>query len=941
MQPTRQSSKTRTMNLVMQNPEFARALKEAWDAPFGSTKRERAKSVLNILKKTQPNFEREDVQAAATLPSNPWASLPAFVPTLNYAPTAPERGKKESGADGQGGPGPTSTFIGPQMNPAPIGPQMNPAPKPPASMAEQHALKSWQQGGPTQGLIPQVAQWGLGEAMQTPRNEAEKFEDYMAGAGVVGKTLLAGAGVIGGAGEAVGSKVKELYHRAGTSLFGGDPAQITPATPYSQTHGAQWKEDFMNQDVGESRLASRYPYLFGPGTPPAPPVSANMSTEVPRTAKQILKGDGNTLYAWDGKSIRKIADTNTLQQLIRQGYVDTRAPLSRFYKPSSLTLGNGATPASGVNMTVGKNLGSQNKVTGAGSASGYQSGTTQYGPNDPYSAAYGSSSSSTSGSGTPGSGTTFTGTGSAYGALNRIPGLDINAPENQGLGMIEYESKALNILSKISDADWNAAFPGQPKPFGADLVGHTQQLIELKKSELGLDQMQKQLTQMVSENPTFALDARDYIVGQDEHLKKIDPLLEDARNQLANNSDFPLLRAMNQNYVNYLATMKGKTVQRYATYLNKAVDVRNAEVTRLRTDIGRAQQELNMAIPMIQAKSSQDYERIVKIIDENWQKPALAAQAERDRVKDERDSMKANLDIIKLTAEVEGLGSENNDDFLKAKEAFIKAASVPGTGGWNPGVSDITDLIKKTAATYPLAAYEAMKQIMPASLRSPEKDSNGNTLPGLFNKQKMINTYMQAISSHFADLSNQAAQLDAAFTNEKDPTLKQQYSTALGQVTRQISELAKVQMQVGAAVGERLAENFAGLDDKGMEEIRNSFVETKWSPKLSSPFNSAAQPANFSEEKKRDFVARFAPKLGDNQEVATWVFDMIKKNVEAGAKLHGTNVLDARFYFDPKTSPSGEQIPAANKTNISNDVLRYIMANFGVHTLMDHSSPIS
>lgn len=918
MQSPRQSSKTRTMNLVMQNPEFARALKEAWDAPFGSTKRERAKSVLSILKKTQPNFEREDVQNASTPSTNPWASLPAFVPTLNYAPGAPERGKKEPEADGQGGSGlnlfDAGKFDVPQSVPGP-GLQIDPSGK--VSMA-QAAASSWNQSAP--GFIgPQQRQSSYFSGM------SEQMPSFSA-SNLYGQTTPV---------------VSEVPPPA-------PPVPLTPTqqaavdNPYFTLRGGDVRAGVTTMNtVPPFSLTAPPPTGFIPGLEPNKPVATQPTqpTASP-TQKQILKGDGNTLYAWDGNSIRKIADVNTLQQLVRQGYVDTRAPLSQFYKPSSLSIGNSS---SYPNMSVGKSV-----ITGTSSSTSsqkssgptYQTGVDVYGPNDPYSAAYGSSSSSTYGSGVPGSGSTFTGGGSSYGALNRIPGLDINAPENQGLSMTEYESKALNILSKISDSEWSAAFPGQPKPFGADLVGHTQKLIDLKKSELGLDQMQRQLTQMVSENPTFALDARDYIVGQDQHLKKIDPLLEDARNQLANNSDFPLLRAMNQNYVNYLATMKGKAVQRYATYLNKAVDVRNAEVTRLQTDINNARQELSMAIPMIQAKSSQDYERIVKIIDENWQKPALAAQTEAQRLKDQRDSDKAALDMLKVQLDIEKLGGENNDDFLKAKKAIIDAVVDPYTKGWNPGVSDISDIIGKYAAAYPTAAYEAMKQIMTSSLRSPEKDSNGNSLPGLFNKQKMLQTYEQAISTHYADLTNQAAQLDTAFKNEQDPAQKQRYSDALGQVTHQISELAKVQMQVGAAVGERLAENFSNLDDKAVAEIRDFFVPKKWDPKITNPFNSTTQPADFSESRKQEFVTRFAPKLGNNQEVATWLFDTIKKNVEAGARLHGTNVLDARFYFDPKMTPSGEQIPAANKTNMSNDVLRYIMANFNVSSLMDHSSPL-
>jgi hypothetical protein len=178
-------------------------------------------------------------------------------------------------------------------------------------------------------------------------------------------------------------------------------------------------------------------------------------------------------------------------------------------------------------------------------------------------------------------------------------------------------------------------------------------------------------------------------------------------------------------------------------------------------------------------------------------------------------------------------------------------------------------------------------------------------------------------------LSKQEAQLFTAFKNEQDPVKKQAYSDALGQTTKQISELKDVQTQIAGAITARLNENFAAVDDKTMQGIRDFFTPSK------GIFFKEAQPADFSETKKKEFESKYGSIL--TKDVANWLFDTIKKNTEAAASLHGSKVPDARFYFDAHVGPAGEQIPAANRNNMANDVVRYIMGNFGVTSLMDHA----
>lgn len=67
-----------------------------------------------------------------------------------------------------------------------------------------------------------------------------------------------------------------------------------------------------------------------PNIIPSTPFAAQTNTAI----KQILKGDGDRLYAWDGQTAQYIPDPKQLAGLVAAGFKDTRAPLSQ-YQPSS------------------------------------------------------------------------------------------------------------------------------------------------------------------------------------------------------------------------------------------------------------------------------------------------------------------------------------------------------------------------------------------------------------------------------------------------------------------------------------------------------------------------------------------------------------------------------------------------------------------------------
>ena len=500
------------------------------------------------------------------------------------------------------------------------------------------------------------------------------------------------------------------------------------------------------------------------------------------------------------------------------------------------------------------------------------------------------------------------------------------------MGMKEFETKVLgDIASDVSNEDWNIAFPGLPKPMGASLAGHTQALIEAKKTDIGLAEKQARLEQAQLENPSVVQDVSDYIVTQDKQLKKIDALMSDAETQMARNSDFPALRNMNADYINYLNTMRGKTVQRYSSYLNQAVDLRNVEVSRLQSEVDKALAEVNQASSLIQAKSEEDYSRILSIIDENWQKPQLAAQTEAQRLKDEKDLRKTQIEELENLQKIQ---DKVSDDYIKNRDEVRKQVK-DTDGSWKIGKADITALIATDASTNPKAVYDVMEEIMPSDILRVEKDVANESLPGLYGKQKRINTYLQAISSRYADLKNTEQAAITAAPLETDPDRKIQIGNVQAMATQELAQLQAVQTKVADAVVQRMKENFALIDDNEVNKMRNFFVTTEghWYNFALPKAWEKATPSNFDDSRKSAFIKQFGDKL-QSSDVAGWIFDTIKKQSVSSATIHNApEKADARFFFDSQEALGGTQTRPMNVSQLATEVSRNVFYNFGLADL--------
>lgn len=361
-------------------------------------------------------------------------------------------------------------------------------------------------------------------------------------------------------------------------------------------------------------------------------------------------------------------------------------------------------------------------------------------------------------------------------AIDSIPGLSRTAPENINLPEAEYTRKVMTALSAIDGEKWNAAFPGIPQPQGASLVGQIDAAIEAKKKDLGLADLLDKKTKALEENPSFIQDSREYIKEHDTQMKKIDQMLE-AAEAMPMPRD-PEARAMLTGYLSYLNVLKGKTAQRYTTYLNKAIDLRTKEVDKISADVDKAQQALQEAIPMIQNKVQEDYSYILGIITANAQKPQLAAQLAVETRDDNFKKWQQNQAVLDAAVKAKKDAEILEPNLSKEKDAVISDVKVAGGEGWNRGQLDIAKYMTEFKRD-PLAVIAAMQQIMPNAIlkKWSEKVVSKASVGGLTSVLDEVNGYENSIMGLNNELNARIAFYKESNPNGNEvPALMQQQS---------------------------------------------------------------------------------------------------------------------------------------------------------------------
>jgi len=117
------------------------------------------------------------------------------------------------------------------------------------------------------------------------------------------------------------------------------------------------------------------------------------------------------------------------------------------------------------------------------------------------------------------------------------------------------------------------------------------------KKDFNLESLEKELTVLKSQKENLIPTLNEYMKGKDQYLSFIDKMIDSTRMSLLDQDmGDPHVAARYNNYMDYLTTLKSRQTNRYGTYLNSAITDYNAEVTRVQDNYNNVKADFNDAL---------------------------------------------------------------------------------------------------------------------------------------------------------------------------------------------------------------------------------------------------------------------------------------------------------------------------------------------------------
>jgi len=166
------------------------------------------------------------------------------------------------------------------------------------------------------------------------------------------------------------------------------------------------------------------------------------------------------------------------------------------------------------------------------------------------------------------------------------------------------ESPALFSMRLMADKTMLAKALGMSPEAAAKLPDSpllSEQINDLRnqiKISYGLDEQAKKITDLENRGYSVKQDLTDYVRGKDEYLGTVDKLMAEAYNKMKNmDTSNPYVAKRMDNYLNYLTILKGKQNQKYEDMINNSINYHTAELERAQNNykdsLAKAENEFN------------------------------------------------------------------------------------------------------------------------------------------------------------------------------------------------------------------------------------------------------------------------------------------------------------------------------------------------------------
>lgn len=513
MQPEKKS-KLFAIKSVMDNPKLSRIIEEGYNAPIGSTKRDKAKSIVSILEKLGSSDRTNSLGVSVSKNNNKGESAYSFIYDKAFSSPA------KSSADGQGGPADmsanplfsgTSIFSGPSF--------LKRAPEPSQGFSSRISPKS----SPVQPSSSQPS-----SAFQS---DVSAMKDYVGGAPTAFQEALKKN--VYPAGEAAFNQGYNVVKMGGSIplAFG----EYVPRAIYDYFTKPAGQGVKLKDTLGGKIISNRGSFYETGREQPAP--IKTVETAKPEAAKV----EGAKTDMPEGlKGTSGEAEWNKLTpEQKNEFYALPEAEKNKFISSfSSMTTTTGA-PLE----TTETAEPSTDATTGLTTSTNPLAGT-------PYEASWNK-------------------------LPDNVKDMILSSTTPGGFaerGMSDAD--ALAALSPQYLQELRAMFPGVPDaqlPLASGLTGQLDALKKRLKEESQLDALANERKTLLEGDSTLVPDLTDYIKGRDTYIKDIDNMITGVKNEMKTGGSDPASVAANQGYLNYLRILKGRQNNRYIDLLNSAV----------------------------------------------------------------------------------------------------------------------------------------------------------------------------------------------------------------------------------------------------------------------------------------------------------------------------------------------------------------------------------
>lgn len=368
------------------------------------------------------------------------------------------------------------------------------------------------------------------------------------------------------------------------------------------------------------------------------------------------------------------------------------------------------------------------------------------------------------------------------------------------------------------------------------------------KSEMGLDDILKDLNSVKSQQYGIKDTMINYIKGRDEYYTKIEKMMQDATDKYLSRSDAdnPTVQQQYKQYMEYLTGLKGRQYTRYANALNQSITSFDNKYKQLQDSYDTTLEQYNEKIKIEDAIATQDYEDVYNALQGVYQGAVST-------IKDASDSGTTKSAYFANATDGTGLSFK---DVEPGKE-----------GDYRKGAADVDDLLQNNSS-----------KVIPAGTDLWDKfqmySANNNDINAFYG---FVDKLQNSLTSELKNLPTESNETSEQQLSRIDNIIKSWKSgfdnyTAQGnesgqgatEVNAKVNKMIQEVLKAEGTVYQKITKGQGAQIKKALKLLETGFKdERRFVPAFMEKTNQ------FTPENRSDFIS----KSGLNSSLANFIFD--------------------------------------------------------------------